>query len=345
MKFDYRSKKANYSETEVFDTLNIDITVGITSYDSDKFYVIRNISVSDKEFESRVLRDIGNKISSEVNALDFGTPHSRLRKSWSAFYALKEIIDIIRESITREYKLYFRGQGGDWPLQPTLYRDGEGGYSDDFRAQYDNIYESIANKFPHEIEYVSESGSEKRASNLAILQHYGLGTPLVDITENPFIAMLFMTNNYKFVKDHCSPKLDIFFVREDGNNTLFQEVRSKDHNLRITVQKGAFLNFEKLDDDLIYGKNKLDRISINLKYDDDSYDTNMLPDGHDDEALNNSEIALTTAVRDIDAKLKTFNYMSSDLFPDFYKYLEMLKVKYAYDAVEEQPWYKFSSQI
>lgn len=343
MKFDYRSKKENYDEDQVFDTLTIDILVGITNYDSDKFYVIKNISINNKTFESPLLPTLGVKVSDAIKALDIGTSHSKLRKSWSAFYTLKEIIDVIRELTPKGYRLYFRGQGGDWPLKPTLYRDGIGGYSDDFRAQYDKIYESVANKFPHEIEYVPESGNEKRASNLAILQHYGLGTPLVDITENPFIAMLFMTNNYRFVEDHCSPKFDIFFVREDGHNTLFQEVRSKDHNLRITVQKGAFLNFEKLDDDLIYGKNKLDRISINLKYNDESYDMKMLPDGSDDEASNNSEIALTTAVRDIDAKLKTFNYMSSDLFPDFYKYLEMLKIKYSYDTEEEQPWYKFSS--
>ena len=154
VKFDYRSKKANYKEDNVFDTLNIAIEVGITNSDHDKFYVIKNINVIEQEFKSRVLRDIGNKIITEIKGLKFDETHSTLRKSWSAFYAIKEIIDIVRNLIPKEYKVYFRGQGGDWELKPTLYRDGATGYSDKFRGQYDNIYESIAHKFPHEIEYI-----------------------------------------------------------------------------------------------------------------------------------------------------------------------------------------------
>ncbi|WRN72496.1 FRG domain-containing protein [Staphylococcus aureus] len=30
---------------------------------------------------------------------------------------------------------------------------------------------------------------------MAYLQHYGLRTTLIDITENPFIALLFLTSN------------------------------------------------------------------------------------------------------------------------------------------------------
>lgn len=341
MKFDYISKKRSYSEEKVFDTLNIDINVGITHNDRDVIYAINDIEVSDNDYVSRVLRDIGKRVSQTVGQLDVKHPHSELRSSWSAFYAIKEIVDIIQQQVDRDYCLYFRGQTGNWALQPTLYREGISGYSDDFRAQYDKIYESIANKFPHEIKYVPDYASEERAANLAILQHYGLGTPLVDITENPFIAMLFMTNNYKYVKANGSPKFDVFFVRADGDNSLFQTVKEMDHNLRITVQKGAFLNFEKLDDDLVYGKKKLDRISINIKYDDNQFKDDVFPDGGDEHADSNAEIALTTAMKDIESKLKTFHYVSSDLFPDFYKFLEMVKFKYSDEDSKESPWYRF----
>lgn len=340
---EYESRKKVYVETKVFDTLEIDIKVGVTNNDDKRFYIINDISCANEQLNSPVLQNIGQDIVKHINDLEFSKSHSKIRQSWSAFYAIKEIIDIIRTEVKEKckgYKIYFRGQGGDWPLKPTLYRDGENGYSDEFRIQYDTIYESIANKFPHEIEYSSDFGSKKRAANLAILQHYGLGTPLVDITENPFIAMLFMTNNYQYSEEHGSLKMDVFFIREDGENTLFQEVGNKDNNLRITVQKGAFLNFEKLEGALIYGEKKIDRISINLKYDNASLEQELLPDGLDDEGNNNPEIALKTAARDIQEKLTSFNYMNADLFPDFYKCLEMIKLKYTQGNGTEQPWYK-----
>lgn len=347
MNFDYKSKKESYREESVFEELKINIKVDVTNDADQRFYFIKNIESASIKFEAPVLQTIGPAICEKINTLNFSEPHSKIRKSWSAFYALKEIIDIIRTEVSinkKGYQLYFRGQGGDWPLKPTLYRDGKNGYTDEFRIHYDSIYESIANKFPHEIEYSSEFGSEERALNLAVLQHYGLGTPLVDITENPFIAMMFMTNDYKHIGEHSALQLDVFFIREDGDNKLFQSTRNNEHNPRIAVQKGAFLNFEKLDDALLFGDKKIGRISINIVYDGDSdSDTNkLLPDGLSEESVNNSQIALETAAKDIQKKLESFNYMNSDLFPDFYKYLEMLKIQYT-QGKDDNPWYELAS--
>lgn len=354
MIFDYKLNQSKYNELQVFETLNVNIQVGLTNYDKDRFYIIKNIDVAGGPFNSSVLKNIGESITENVNHLEFKASHSKIRKSWSAFYTLKEIVDIIRNLNPKGYKLYFRGQAGDWELQPTLYRDGENGYSDDFRERFDSIYESVANKFPNEIKYIPEIGNEERASNLAILQHYGLGTPLLDITENPFIAMLFMVNNYSYNDEHSSPKLDIFFKNEKGDNILFQEVRNSNHNLRLTVQKGAFLNYERLnnnDDDLISANFKLDRISINLQYTDadtSKYEYDMLPDGViGSEADDAPEVVLTTAIKDIESKLESFNYISNDLFPDFYKHLEMIKGKYSDrdQSNNDDPWYKYKKVI
>lgn len=345
---DYRSKMLNYKEENVFDTLNVNINL-TASFDGDnKIYSIDKIDVKDEKHTDGIVKKIEQQFNEKVSAIDTRSFKSHVRQSWSSFYTLKELIDIICELTPEAYINYYRGQSGNWELKPTLFRKGETGYSEEFRGNYDKIYQSIAQKFPDEIKYCPDQGSDDRASNLAVLQHYGLGTPLVDITQNPFIAMLFMVGDYKFVNKHSTPRLDIFFVKENNKNTLFQEVSMTHYNQRISAQKGAFLNFEKLNDDLMHGNEKISKVTINLIY-------NVIP-GEDDDWLppDNSEItqtsaakiALTSAVKDIEQKLKSFHYVSTDLFPDFYKYLEMLKKKHSNSLNDEDvPWYQINNEI
>lgn len=271
--------------------------------------------------------------------------HSDSHVSWSAFYTFKEIFDLLEKSIPEGYSLFYRGQGGGWQISPTLYRKGDkGGYSDEFRRNYDKIYKSIAQRFPESLSYCPEVGSDERATNLAELQHYGLGTPLVDVTENPFIAMLFMTMGYDSNVDNPNPQMDIFYIKDDSSGSMFQNVTHLHQNTRITAQKGAFLNFEKLNESTLAGNNKISRICVKVEYQDlkisNSEDLSEPEEADltDDELKKNQKIALETSMMDIAGKLKSFHYEGSDLFPDFYKYLESVKIKYADKANEEEQW-------
>lgn len=74
---------------------------------------------------------------------------------------------------------YFRGQSNfDWELSPGLYREGL------FEQECILINESL-HMFPEEF------GGLDLFSVLIKLQHYGLKTRLMDVTENPLVALYF----------------------------------------------------------------------------------------------------------------------------------------------------------
>lgn len=74
---------------------------------------------------------------------------------------------------------FFRGQANkDWPLIPTLYRNGY------FEKEAAMIKE-ILNELPDEFNLAD------RVDILAKLQHYGFPTRLLDITANPLVALYF----------------------------------------------------------------------------------------------------------------------------------------------------------
>lgn len=345
---DYQAKCELYKEEKIFNTAEIKITVDVTTYDTHRAYILSNIGAEFDNIGTGDFNDICDKVNASISDMTIDEKHSKSHHSWSVFYAFKEIIDLVEANVPDGYNLYFRGQGGGWDIKPTLFRSGShGGYSDEFRQNYDDIYRSISQKFPGELKYCSEFGSDERATNLAELQHYGLGTPLVDVTENPFIALLFMTTAYNSDTDNPNPQLDIFYIKANGCDPLFQNVAHQQQNVRISAQKGAFLNFEKLDESLLSGKNKISRICVKVEYenhndplDDDLPEPDMSSIDPEPENKSSQEIALETAMTDISSKLKSFHYTADDLFPDFYKYLESMKIKYSDTTNEEQQWNK-----
>lgn len=284
---------------------------------------------------------------------------SMYNSEWSVFYLLKEFFQCIKGNPERT--VYYRGQSHDWEVVPGVIRPG---VDQSYAREFEEVYHNLAFEF-EDIDYIGLNkdmtleNQERRAQNIALLQHFNLLTPYVDITSNEFIAMFFMIDSGEINK----PCIDIIFPDNDkGDNkkSLVQKAPTSHQNIRLSAQKGSFLNFEKtLVNDSI---TKVDRIRLIIDYDVHSHiDTmnqerndlgkkahqfgdlikSMSEDGNIDETK--LEILLQSKVSEIDAKLKklirlehdspeqdtSIQSQLSDAFSENFKYsreLSMLKI-------------------
>ncbi|MGF7440649.1 FRG domain-containing protein, partial [Enterococcus faecalis] len=90
-----------------------------------------------------------------------------------------------------------------------------------FIDEFEKIYKRISIEFPNEIEYTeyetNPDSLKKRAKQLAMLQHYGLRTSLLDLTRNPYIALLFMVSDSSKT-DFSSGVIEAYQIDEDKHN-------------------------------------------------------------------------------------------------------------------------------
>ncbi len=104
---------------------------------------------------------------------------------------------------------FFRGQSNyEWNLSPALYRIDPKTNESLFNREKVLIWEAM-NKFPEEFE-----GLDK-FSILVKLQHYGMKTRLLDLTENPLVALYFACNE--------NPNKDGAFYIFDNTRTYFPQ--------------------------------------------------------------------------------------------------------------------------
>lgn len=316
-----------------------------------KSYVITGVELHESN-DSRNKEKIG-KIVEKCNndILDTSKEYS-----WQIFYALKVLLrDLTSDRIGFNY---FRGQSHDHPLLPGALRYNDGSaYIKDFES----IYKKLAYAFPDTINYVSMSkitNLAERETNLSVLQHYGLKTALLDITKNPYIAMLFMLNDS--ISEYKEPTLYLFNINEqlEKDETLFTEVRKNQTNERILAQKGAFLNYEKT---LLKNKNykKIPYIKIVLRFDDTVYKEVLNKEidaytelkkyikdqGHRDlekflendltelnkqlDSIEKYKVnALKDILEDLENKLNEYCYTKEEMFPDFENRIRYLSNKY-----------------
>jgi FRG domain. len=332
--------KTSYAASLTFDTLEVAIKLDLL--DDEKDYKIIDIGINtENDFGHNGLLEVISKfIHRFVKTKVVSEGIQTNRKSWSAFYLIKELIDsldtLLESEYPKEYEMFYRGQNDSWELKPSILREGKGGYSDDFRENFEQIYKNLAYEFPSSLTYLPPDTAEfdERSANLAELQHYGLGTPLVDITSNQFIAMLFMISGFEQLGESevHQPRFEIFFRRTDGDVQLFQSVKKSTMNKRIDAQRGAFLNFERMSKAMLRGDFKIPRLSIVLTGDNGEYPVDQMTKESED-TVSTAEIrgnlAIRYAIDDFRKKLSSFQYHESDLYPDFDKRLEYIKKKYA----------------
>lgn len=333
--------------------LNIKI-IGINQPQEDlsSIYKIEKIDiVSENRQNDRFTSEI-SKINEYLNISDNNIGYKNETNSWSLFYLIKEMITLFQK---QGYN-YYRGQNEDWDTVPGIFRNLKNSDGSNYYDEFEALYLNISREFPDNIKYIPLSSEtiDERADELSILQHYGLPTSLLDISENPYIAMLFMLGFGKIKK----PQLEFYRINieEDIKRSLVSFVHKKGLNKRIRAQKGAFINFDKLVNFINFQKNEIklegykqiDRIILKIEFDRSGtlkYLKNQINNEDSESGLEQTETLSNKDLRElinlleineseqiIDLyydliqkellrKLKEFNYETNNLFPDFVDYL------------------------
>lgn len=344
----------------LFDTLTITIgLVGIkdNSDNPSQKYKVSKIEASTEGKNEKFLKirkyieALNEDVSSELNT---GFKQSDKNSGWSVFFLIKECIQIL--SRDDFHFNYYRGQRiGKWKTIPSAFRDYMNIRGDIYHDKFEDIYKEIHRKFPEKIRYIEFPQMElsdecstimyARGQQLALLQHYELYTPLLDITSNPFVALLFMING-----ELDDPKLELYDI---SDTKLFMEPEKSELNNRILAQKGAFLNFEmllskvgkntSLIDELKKENNKMQipRVALEIKYLEEDTKAESEKENIMNKKLEENEDAkqLVESVKNLDinanrknvfqdvqkklrTKLAEFKYFEDDLFPDFEDFLK-----------------------
>ena len=347
---DYAKNLLNYKEDSFFESNTIEIGyIGNTlAKNGDKRkYLLTHVNV---------LASNSDKIKSIVEKCDFDIKNKSQANGWQLFYLYKELL---QRFTSNEFGFnYFRGQSVNKPLLPGIMR---GELDKSYINNFERIYRKLAYEFPEKINYTEFNGADcitNREYDLSLLQHYGLKTALLDITKNPYIAMLFMIKEN--IREYTEPTLYLFNINEllEKDETLFTEVRKNKTNERILAQKGAFLNYEKT---LLKNNNyeKIPYIKIILRFDDAVYEKLLENEikvyenlkkyskehGHKDfesfvdhdlselnKQLDSIEeykvVSLKNILEDLENKLKEYCYIKEDMFPDFENRIRYLSNKY-----------------
>ncbi len=347
---DYAKNLLNYKEDSFFESNTIEIGyIGNTlAKNGDKRkYLLTHVNV---------LASNSDKIKSIVEKCDFDIKNKSQANGWQLFYLYKELL---QRFTSNEFGFnYFRGQSVNKPLLPGIMR---GELDKSYINNFERIYRKLAYEFPEKINYTEFNGADcitNREYDLSLLQHYGLKTALLDITKNPYIAMLFMIKEN--IREYTEPTLYLFNINEllEKDETLFTEVRKNKTNERILAQKGAFLNYEKT---LLKNNNyeKIPYIKIILRFDDAVYEKLLENEikvyenlkkyskehGHKDfesfvdhdlselnKQLDSIEeykvVSLKNILEDLENKLKEYCYTKEEMFPDFENRIRYLSNKY-----------------
>lgn len=347
---DYAKNLLNYKEDSFFESNTIEIGyIGNTlAKNGDKRkYLLTHVNV---------LASNSDKIKSIVEKCDFDIKNKSQANGWQLFYLYKELL---QRFTSNEFGFnYFRGQSVNKPLLPGIMR---GELDKSYINNFERIYRKLAYEFPEKINYTEFNGADcitNREYDLSLLQHYGLKTALLDITKNPYIAMLFMIKEN--IREYTEPTLYLFNINEllEKDETLFTEVRKNKTNERILAQKGAFLNYEKT---LLKNNNyeKIPYIKIILRFDDAVYEKLLENEikvyenlkkyskehGHKDfesfvdhdlselnKQLDSIEeykvVSLKNILEDLENKLNEYCYIKEDMFPDFENRIRYLSNKY-----------------
>ena len=166
---------------------------------------------------------------------------------------MEKFISAIKKEYSREgsaavSKIYYRGQSNcNYKLMPTLSRKIDGYIEDD--ENYIPFEQDIIRRAKLEFPDIFEDNNY--FDEIALMKHYGLPTRLLDVTENPLVALYFACNGNRDFDGE-------FFIFNAGYNaniyTSYDKkrikksekvafIRAKTFSARQRVQQGMFMWF------------------------------------------------------------------------------------------------------
>ena len=185
---------------------------------------------------------------------------------------LQSFAGYLKSNLGGAYKVFFRGQNEDYAgMVPSLFR-GVDGNKKEFEERI-NAYENLTVKWRNTTK-ANRFGGEIGG---ALLQHYGIRTPWIDLVDNLFIALWFACHKrtkippYTFCPRKCDKFGWVYFLQfenpvcstkhriasegiEVGKKTKWCDLRSSQTSLslRTHVQHGIFgtlrdLNYQNYD--------------------------------------------------------------------------------------------------
>lgn len=244
-KFTYEDIIGKYKEEDYFDKVIIKVNIEINNPQKGNAasYRIENLELKiDTNFENgKILKKV-EKIKDEIEN-DIKSYRENNNKEWNLFYLYKEFFQKLDEDFN-----YYRGQCTDWEMLPGIIREN---VNTKLRNDFELIYQDVMYRYPDVIKYYEPIAKNKvinkREQQLAHLQHYGLKTSLIDITENPYIALLFMVSDTS-KNDFKNAIIDFYSINQmvHTEKNLFSRVKMLKSNSRLIAQKGAFFNFDKI---------------------------------------------------------------------------------------------------
>ena len=363
-KLSYNDLLDNYKQGNFFDeaVINIKYTKNILSNDNgERLYKIVGLELDISDSDERK-----EKLSRFIDICNEAINKNKYPTDWQIFYLYKELFQFfINDKIKYNY---FRGQSSKHDPLPGILRST---IQNSYRLNFENLYRKISKEFPDKIEYIelkNDESIEERENQLSLLQHYGLKTSLLDITSNPYIALLFMLSG-RF-DEYKEPSLFMFKIDENygGSDYLFTEVRKDKINERIIAQKGAFLNFdklcfkkklkkiplvkivlqfstEKLLDEIQSERNKLEEMASEIySSSGEKRDAQIIEEKSEylkilEEEKNKIEesklLCLNFMHDELIRKLSEYYYFEEDLFPDFEKRIDYLSNKYQSESTKK----------